>query len=33
MNSRVASAALLSAAPAAPISYTYYYFALRADTD
>jgi hypothetical protein len=33
MNSRTASAALLSAAAAARISYTYYTFSARAETD
>jgi hypothetical protein len=33
MNLRVASDAPLSAAPAARISYTYTYFAARAETD
>jgi hypothetical protein len=33
MNSRVASVAPLSAAVAARISYTYYYFSARAETD
>jgi hypothetical protein len=33
MNLRVASAAPLSAAPAARITYTYYYFSARAETD
>jgi hypothetical protein len=33
MISRVALAAPLSAAPAAPIAYVYYYFSARAETD